>query len=332
MLSCPVVPERATSTSVRVAVTGGAGFIGTHTVERLVAENAKVLVIDDHSHPCGEPLPGEVDVVSADCGSEAAARALASFKPEVILHLASKGGVQKAARDPGDHVKVSLASTVGLFNAAIKAGVRRIVTASSGGTIYGEGAKLPAREIYRPNPLSAHGASKRSEEIYMTALGLRHGISTLALRYGNVYGPRQDGTGDAGVVAITCYRLLERAALRIYGDGGQTRDFVFVSDVAAANVAAILGRVSGEVNIGTGRETSINAIVKRLLDESGRHTKTEFLPAREFEVRRVCLDATRAQRYMKWKAKVSINAGLAQTWAWFRKRHSAQRSGTLGLP
>ncbi len=270
--------------------------------------------------------------MSADCGSEAAARALASFKPEVILHLASKGGVQKAARDPGDHVKVSLASTVGLFNAAIKAGVRRIVTASSGGTIYGEGAKLPAREIYRPNPLSAHGASKRSEEIYMTALGLRHGISTLALRYGNVYGPRQDGTGDAGVVAITCYRLLERAALRIYGDGGQTRDFVFVSDVAAANVAAILGRVSGEVNIGTGRETSINAIVKRLLDESGRHTKTEFLPAREFEVRRVCLDATRAQRYMKWKAKVSINAGLAQTWAWFRKRHSAQRSGTLGLP
>src|SRR5713226_5306682 len=314
MLSCRVGPERATSTSVRVAVTGGAGFIGTHTVERLVAENAKVLVIDDHSHPCGEPLPGEVDVVSADCGSEAAARALASFKPEVILHLASKGGVQKAARDPGDHVKVSLASTVGLFNAAIKAGVRRIVTASSGGTIYGEGAKLP------------------SGEIYMTALGLRHGISTLALRYGNVYGPRQDGTGDAGVVAITCYRLLERAALRIYGDGGQTRDFVFVSDVAAANVAAILGRVSGDVNIGTGRETSINAIVKRLLDESGRHTKTEFLPAREFEVRRVCLDATRAQRYMKWKAKVSINAGLAQTWAWFRKRHSAQRSGTLGLP
>ena len=332
MLSCPVVPQPATSTSVRVAVTGGAGFIGTHTVERLVAENAKVLVIDDHSHPCGEPLPGKVDVVSADCGSEAAARALASFKPEVILHLASKGGVQKAARDPGDHVKISLASTVGLFNAAVKAGVRRIVTASSGGTIYGEGAKLPAREIYRPNPLSAHGAAKRSEEIYMTALGLRHGISTIALRYGNVYGPRQDGTGDSGVVAITCYRLLERAALRIYGDGGQTRDFVFVSDVAAANVAAILGRVSGEVNIGTGRETSINTIVKRLLDESGRHTKTEFLPAREFEVRRVCLDATRAHRYMKWKAKVSINAGLAQTWAWFRKRHSAQRAATLGLP
>src|SRR5713226_6676819 len=304
--------------SMRVAVTGGAGFIGSHTVEMLVAAHAGVLVIDDHSHPCGEPLPGEVELVSADCGSEGVAKALAAFKPEVVLHLASKGGVQRAARDPGEHVKTSLASSVGLFDAAVKAGARRLVMASSGGTIYGEGAKLPAREIYKPNPLSA--------------LGLRHGISTLALRYGNVYGPRQDGTGDTGIVAITCYRMLERAALRIYGDGGQTRDFVYVSDVAAANVAAVLGRVSGEVNIGTGRETNINAIVKRLLEESGRHTKTEFLPAREFEVRRVCLDPSRAHRYMSWKAKVSINAGLAATWAWFRKRHSAQRAATLGLP
>jgi UDP-glucose 4-epimerase len=273
-----------------------------------------------------------VEVVSADCGSDGAAKALAGFKPEVVLHLASKGGVQKAARDPGEHVKSSLASSIGLIDAAVKAGARRLVIASSGGTIYGEGAKLPAREIYKANPLSAHGASKRAEEIYVAALALRHGISTLALRYGNVYGPRQDGTGDTGIVAITCYRMLDRAPLRIYGDGGQTRDFVYVSDVAAANVAAVLGRVSGEVNIGTGRETSINAILKRLLEESGRHSKTEFLPAREFEVRRVCLDPTRAHRFLSWKAKVSINAGLAATWAWFRKRHSAQRAATLGLP
>ena len=313
-------------------MTGGAGFIGSHTVEVLVAGGANVLVIDDHSHPCGEPLPGEVEVISADCGSVGAAKALAGFKPEVVLHLASKGGVQKAARDPGQHVKDSLASSIGLFDAAVKAGARRLVIASSGGTIYGEGARLPAREIYKANPLSAHGAAKRAEEVYMAALALRHGISTLALRYGNVYGPRQDGTGDTGIVAITCYRMLDRAPLRIYGDGGQTRDFIYVSDVAAANVAAVLGRVSGEVNIGTGRETSINAIIKRLLEESGRHTKTEFLPAREFEVRRVCLDPTRAHRFLSWKAKVSINAGLAATWAWFRKRHSAQRAATLGLP
>jgi len=327
----PVINPAAT-TSVRVAVTGGAGFIGTHTVEMLVGANAKVLVIDDHSHPCGEPLPPEVEVVSADCGSLAAARALVAFKPSVVLHLASKGGVQRAARDPGEHVKMSLASTVGLYDAAIKAGAGRIVTASSGGTIYGEGARLPAREIHRPAPLSAYGAAKRSEEVYMAALGLRHGVSTLALRYGNVYGPRQDGTGEAGVVAITCYRLLERAAPRVYGDGGQTRDFVFVRDVAAANVAAVFGRLSGEANIGTGRETSINTIVKRLLAESGRHSRSEFLPAREFEVRRVCLNPTRANSHLHWTARVGINAGLKETWSWFRKRHSAQRAATLGLP
>ena len=317
---------------MRVAVTGGAGFIGTYTVETLVDSKAKVLVIDDHSHPCGEPLPPEVEVVSADCGSEAAAKALAAFKPDVVLHLADKGGVQRAASDPGEYVKMSLASSVGLFDSAIKAGAGRIVIASSGGTIYGEGAKLPAREIYRPAPLSAYGAAKRSEEVYVVALGLRHGISTLALRYGNVFGPRQDGTGESGVIAITCHRLLERAGPRIYGDGGQTRDFVYVTDVAAANVAAVFGRLSGEVNIGTGHEVSVNAIIKRLLEESGRHPKSEFLPAREFEVRRACLNPTRAQRYLQWKAKVSISSGLKQTWAWFRKRHLAQRAATLGLP
>ncbi len=315
-----------------MAVTGGAGFIGSHTVEMLIAAKAQVLVIDDHSHPCGEPLPSAVEIVSADCGSEAAAKALVSFRPDVVLHLASKGGVQRAARDPGEHVKMSLASTVGLFNSAIKAGASRIITASSGGTIYGEGAKLPAREIHKPSPLSAYGAGKRSEEIYMAALGLRHGISTLAMRYGNVYGPRQDGTGEAGVIAITCYRLLERAAPRVYGDGGQTRDFIYVTDVAAANVAAVFGRLAGEVNIGTGRETSINAIVKQLLSDANRHTKSEFLPAREFEVRRVCLNSTRAHRFLHWKAKVSIKSGLGDTWSWFRKRHSAQRAVTIGLP
>jgi UDP-glucose 4-epimerase len=310
---------------LRVGVTGGAGFIGSHTVEMLVAADAEVLVIDDYSHPFGEPLPDEVEVVLADCGSEAAAKALASFKPDVVLHLASKGGVQQAGGDPGEHVRASLASTVGLFHSAIKAGARRIVTASSGGTVYGERAKLPVRETYKPAPVSAYGAAKRSEEIYMATLGLRHGTSTLALRYGNVYGPRQDGSGEAGVVAITCRRLLERIAPRIYGDGEQTRDFVYVSDVATANVAAVCGRFIGEVNIATGRETSITSIVNRLIAESGQQTKREFLPSRTFEVRRVCLSPARAQRHLGWTATISTSCGLKQTWSWFCKRHLAQQ-------
>jgi UDP-glucose 4-epimerase len=320
------LPQQLAPDDARVAVTGGAGFIGTHTVEALVAAGAVVLVIDDHSHPCGETLPADVRLVRADCGSPAAARALKAFKPNFALHLASKGGVQQAARDPSDHVRRSLASSVAFFDAAIKAGASRIVTASSGGTIYGQDARLPAREVHRAAPVSAYGAAKRSEEVYLASLGLRHGISTLATRYGNVYGPRQDGTGEAGVVAITCYRLLDGAAPLIYGDGRQTRDFVFVGDVAAANVAAIFGRLSGEVNIGTGRETSINSIVKHLLKEAGRLTESEFLPAREFEVRRVCLDSSRANRHLDWKASVSIDSGLAATWSWFCKRTQIARA------
>jgi len=311
---------------LRVAVTGGAGFIGSHTAELLMNANAKVLVIDDYSHPCGEPLPDEVAVVIADCGSEAASKALEAFKPDVVLHLASKGGVQRAGVDPGEHVKTSLASTVGLFHSAIAAGARRIVTASSGGTIYGDRAKLPARETYMPAPISAYGAAKRSEEIYLTTLSQRHGTTTLSLRYGNVYGPRQDGSGEAGVIAITCRRLLEGIAPRIFGDGKQTRDFVYVGDVAAANVAAVRSRLTGEVNIATGRETSINSIVDRLIAESGQRAKSEFLPMRTFEVRRVCLSPARAQRHLQWTAIVPTSSGLKQTWSWFCKHYLAQQT------
>lgn len=315
--------KRPGKTGGRVVVTGGAGFIGSHTVELLVATEASVLVIDDHSHSCGEHPPAGVEVLTADCGSPEAASAIERFHPDAVLHLASKGGVQKAARDPGAHVKASLASTVALFDAAVKAGALRVVTASSGGTIYGDAAHLPARETSRPAPLSAYGAAKQAEEVYLAAFGRRFGVSTVAMRYGNVYGPRQDGTGEAGVVAITCNRLLSGAAPRVFGDGDQTRDFTYVGDIAAANVAALFGRRRGEVNIGTGRETRINEIVERLIAESGQSPATEFLPAREFEVRRVCLDVTRAHARFGWSPRVHIAKGLAMTWTWFATRRHA---------
>src|SRR5579864_1705357 len=192
----------------RVVVTGGAGFIGSHTVERLLETGADVLVIDDLSHPCPEPAAAATTAI-ADCGSAEAAEAVAAFRPDAVLHLASKGGVHRAARDPGAHVRASLASTVALFDAAVKADARRIATASSGGTVYGDPAHLPARETTPPAPLSAYGAAKLAEEVYLWAFARRHGISAVALRYGNVYGPRQDGTGEAGLVAISCHRLLE---------------------------------------------------------------------------------------------------------------------------
>lgn len=305
----------------RVAVTGGAGFIGSHTADRLLGMGMEVLVVDDQSHP--SPEPPATETVSADCGSAEAAEALARFRPDVVLHLASKGGVQVAARDPAGHARRSLASTIALYDHAIKAGAKRIVSSSSGGTIYGDSRKLPARETNPAAPLSAYGAAKRAEEVYLAAFGRRYGVSTLALRYGNVYGPRQDGTGEAGVVAITCHRLLSGEAPRIFGDGQQTRDFVFVNDIVAANIAALKSRRSGEVNVGTGRETSVSDLVGILIARSGRESAVEMAPGKEFEVRRVCLDPKRAVTWLGWRPQVAVEDGLQQTWNWFAARAAA---------
>jgi UDP-glucose 4-epimerase len=303
-----------------VAVTGGAGFIGSHTVERLVAEGSRVLVIDDGSHSCGHPLPAEAELVQADAGSEAAAQALDRFRPQAVLHLATKGGVEKARRDPAGHVRRSVASTVALFHAAVGAGVRRIVTASSGGTVYGNPPRLPAGERLAPAPVSAYGAGKLTEEVYLGMLGRLRGVQVLALRYGNVYGPRQDGTGEAGLVAITCTRLATRGEPTIHGDGLQTRDFVYVADVAEANLAALSSDRSGAVNIGTGRETTVREVVETLVRLSGSGVGVAFGPGRGSEVRRVCLDRARAGSWLAWSPATPLTQGLQLTLSYFCKR------------
>jgi UDP-glucose 4-epimerase len=301
-------------------VTGGAGFIGSHTVERLVAEGSRVLVIDDGSHTCGHPLPAEAELVEADAGSEAAARALDRFRPQAVLHLATKGGVERARRDPADHVRRSVASTVALLHAAVEAGAGRIVTASSGGTIYGNPARLPASERLASAPVSAYGAGKLAEEVYLGMLGRLRRVQVLALRYGNVFGPRQDGTGEAGLVAITCTRLATGTAPTIHGDGLQTRDFVYVADVAEANLAALSSPRSGVVNVGTGRETAVREVVETLRRLSGSEVEIAFGPQRGSEVRRVCLDRARADAWLAWAPATSVAHGLQLTLSYFCKR------------
>src|SRR5205814_9407427 len=163
-------------------------------------------------------------------------------------------------------------------------------------------------------------AAKRSEEVYLRAMGRRHGVSTLALRYGNVYGPRQDGTGEAGVIAITCTRLLTGQPPRIFGDGLQTRDFVYVGDVAAANVLALKSKRTGALNVGTGRETNVAEVVGILVSASGKDIPIEMAASKESEVRRVCLDPTRARSWIRWQPQVDVSHGLRETWKWFAAR------------
>ncbi len=301
----------------RIAVTGGAGFIGSHTVEALVAEGAEVLVLDDLSHAAPAALPPEADLHTIDCGSPEAAATLQRFKPDAVLHLAARGGVNRAMRDPGTHVRTAVASSIAFFKSATDAGARSIVTASSGGAVYGDATHLPAPETLQPAPRSAYGASKAAEEIYLGSFRRLTGVRTLALRYGNVYGPRQDGTGEAGVVAISSTRLLGGEPPVIRGDGEQTRDFVFVLDVVAANLAALRSNRNGAVNVGTGRETSVTTVVHTLARLHGGTLQPRHDPPVPGEVRRGCLSTRRARAWLDWQARHTVDEGLRQTWDWF---------------
>jgi UDP-glucose 4-epimerase len=308
------------SIATHVLVTGGAGFIGMHTVRQLAAEGFRVLVVDDLRHACGEPLPPSVELDTADLNSPAAAQAVARFRPDAILHLAAQGGVSRSVRDPAGDAVVNVLGTVALLKASADAGCRRFVFASSGGAIYGRATRLPTPERASPKPLSPYGAAKLAAEGYLGTFARTFGLRTLALRYSNVYGPFQDGTGEAGVVAITCERLLSGRAPEIRGDGQQTRDFVFVADIADANLRALRSRVTGVMNLGTGVPSSVRTVVEELVAVAAYPGPIDLVEGRPGEVRDTALDTRRAQKLLEWRAPTPLRDGLRQTFRSFRER------------
>ncbi len=301
-----------------VLVTGGAGFIGTHTVRGLLQRGCRVMVIDDLRHPCGQPVPDQVELVVTELSSQEAGAAIARFRPHAAVHLAAQGGVSRSVRDPAADALVNVVGTVALLKFLADCDCRRLVFASSGGAIYGRSAQLPSSERAAPKPLSPYGAAKLAGEGYLGLFRRSFGLHSVALRYANVYGPFQDGTGEAGVVAITATRLLEGLAPLINGDGEQTRDFVFVEDIARANLMALESDWQGAANIGTGQETSVLEIVSLLSTMAGYNESFEHQPARPGEVRRTYLNVSTADRVLGWRPVEPLASGLAATFASFR--------------
>ena len=299
---------------MRALVTGGAGFIGSHLVGALHARGDAVAVLDDLSAghadrvPDGVPLH-RVDV--ADAGAVAAATA--AERPDVVFHLAAQVDVRRSVADPAFDAGVNVGGTVAVLEAARAAGARRVVLASTGGALYGDGVALPTPEDAPLAPFSPYGASKAAAELYCGLYARLHGLSTLALRFGNVYGPGQDPHGEAGVIAIFAGAVAEDRPVTVFGDGTQTRDYVYVGDVVAGFLAAANSDAAGALNIGTGVETSVLELVAALGAEA-RHA-----PARAGEVARSCLDVSRAAEELGWHPRVPLSDGLQQTVAAVRE-------------
>jgi UDP-glucose 4-epimerase len=307
---------------MRALVTGGAGFIGSNIVDALVERGDEVTVVDDLSTGKRENLAGAgAELVEADIRDAAALRELVGrVRPEVVFHLAAQIDVRKSAADPAWDAGVNVLGTINLLQAALDGGVRRFVNTSTGGAIYGEGRTLPATEDHPQAPEAPYGQSKLAAEGYNDLYRRLHGLSTVSLRYGNVYGPRQDPLGEAGVIAIFCGKLLDGERPTIFGDGEQTRDYVYVGDVVAANLAAAASEATGAFNVGLGVETSVLDLVRALGDISGKEFEPDFAPARAGEVQRISIDPARAAAELGWQPRVALRDGLERTLASLRPK------------
>jgi UDP-glucose 4-epimerase len=306
---------------MRCLVTGGAGFIGSNLVDGLLARGDEVTVVDDLSTGRRGNLDGALaagaELVELDIRDAAALTALAAERrPRTVFHLAAQIDVRRSLEDPAFDAAVNVGGTANVLEAARAAGAGRIVFVSTGGAIYGEGEgqQLPLGEETAIAPLSAYGQSKYAAEGYLALYERLYGLSGIALRLGNIYGPRQDPLGEAGVIAIFCGLLRSGGRPTVYGDGTQTRDYIYVGDVVAAALAAAESELTGPVNIGTGRETSVLELAEALGRLGGvEGFEPEFAPPRAGEVQRITLDASRAERELGWRPATSLDDGLRLT-------------------
>jgi len=310
---------------MRAIVTGGAGFIGSNLVDGLLARGDQVTVIDDLSTGRRENLDGAIERGARLCpldirDAAALAGVVEQEKPDAIFHLAAQIDVRRSLADPAWDSSINVGGTINVLEAARIHGVARVVNTSTGGAIYGDAQTIPSDEQTPPLPEAAYGQSKLAAEGYLGLYERLYGLSSVTLRYGNVYGPRQDPSGEAGVIAIFIGKFLAGQGVRIDSDGEQTRDYVYVGDVAEANVRALESGGGGCYVIGTGRKTSVNALYRELVAIMGVEPPVEHGPKRPGDVRDAQFDATLARKELGWTPRTKLREGMEQTVAFFRGR------------
>ncbi|HYH96039.1 NAD-dependent epimerase/dehydratase family protein [Hyalangium sp.] len=314
---------------MKVLVTGGAGFIGSHVCDAFLRAGHEVIALDNLSSGRRENLDPRVRLVVQDIRSPEAAELIRSQRPDVLCHLAAQMDVRRSVEDPRFDAETNILGMLNLLEASRIAGVKKVLFSSTGGAIYGEQDVFPAPESHATRPVSPYGVSKASGELYLGYYRAQYGLPYVALRYANVYGPRQNPHGEAGVVAIFSQRLVASRECTIFGDGGQTRDFVFGPDVARANLLAFEKDFVGAINIGTGIETSINQLYAGLAEAAGSSLPVTHAPGKPGEQRRSCIDATLAKKVLGWEPTVGLAEGLRKTVEYFRAkaREPARASG-----
>ncbi len=307
---------------MKVLVTGGAGFIGSHVVDRLLGDGHAVDVVDDLSTGRREMVSRDAGLYLCDIRGPQLADVMADVRPDALVHVAAQAAVPRSVLDPLLDASINVVGTVALLWTAQQVGVRRVVYTSTGGAGYGDTDVIPTPEDHPTQPTSPYGVSKISAERYLDCWSGLTGTPALTLRLANVYGPRQNPQGEAGVIAIFADRLVRRVPCLVNGDGEQTRDYVYVADVADA-VARSLARpdATGVVNIGTGVETSVNELYRRLAKLAGVANDARHGPAKPGEQRRSVLDPRRAGHVLAWTPATSLDAGLAHTYRSFEELH-----------
>jgi UDP-glucose 4-epimerase len=305
---------------MRILLTGGAGFIGSHVADSLLERGHEVAVVDDLSSGKRENIPETARFYEKDIRT-GCLRVFEEFAPEALCHQAAQMDVRRSVREPDFDAEVNVLGTIRLLQNCVEHGVGKVVFASTGGAVYGEQETFPASEDHPQYPLSPYGVSKLAGERYLNFYHLQYGLPYVALRYANVYGPRQDPHGEAGVVAIFCGNMAAGKLSTINGTGEQSRDYVYVGDVAHANVLALENDPPpGAYNIGTGIETSVNRLYELLQDISGKNLPPEHGPARPGEQLRSVIDPSRAGRVFGWRPEMSLANGLGETLRFFGTR------------